>query len=259
MKIVEHISYSGLKVWKECPFKFKLNYIDGVAKFQGNIFTAFGSAIHEVCEKHLKNESKQEDAITIFKEAFKREYDALPPHTQQEHTEEKYKEMEEQGIQLAPFAIPALHQKFPNHTIISSEEMLYEPIGEQNIKFKGFVDLLLKHNGQYYVIDWKTCSWGWDRRKKTDPLVAAQLQLYKHFIAKKHNIDPKSIKTLFALLKRTAKKNKVEFLEVISGRNKSKNALELLDKALFFLNKGFYPKNRMSCLKCEVKGTKFCP
>ena len=48
-----HISFSELKLWNECPFKHKLVYIDEVKKFLGNEYTAFGTAIHEVCEKSV--------------------------------------------------------------------------------------------------------------------------------------------------------------------------------------------------------------
>ena len=47
----KHISYSEIKVWDECPYKHKLVYIDEVKKFLGNEHTAFGTAVHEVCEK----------------------------------------------------------------------------------------------------------------------------------------------------------------------------------------------------------------
>ena len=46
----------------------------------------------------------------------------------------------------------------------------------------------------YYILDWKTCSWGWRSDKKRDQLTTYQLTLYKHYFAKKHNIDPKNIK-----------------------------------------------------------------
>ena len=47
-----HISYSELKTWAECPWKRKLSYQDRVKKFIGNEFTAFGKALHFLCE-HL--------------------------------------------------------------------------------------------------------------------------------------------------------------------------------------------------------------
>ena len=47
----------------------------------------------------------------------------------------------------------------------------------------------------YWIIDWKTSgSWGWRRDKKQDLGMTAQLILYKHFWAKKHNIDLKDIR-----------------------------------------------------------------
>ena len=45
----QHISYSELKIFTECPHKWKLQYVDGLAGFTGNIYTAFGTAIHSVC------------------------------------------------------------------------------------------------------------------------------------------------------------------------------------------------------------------
>ena len=46
-----HISFSELKIWNECAFKHKLVYKDQIKKFVGNEYTAFGTAIHHVCEK----------------------------------------------------------------------------------------------------------------------------------------------------------------------------------------------------------------
>ena len=48
-----HISFSELRNWKQCPFYHKLTYIDKIAGFVGNEFTAFGRAIHDSCEKLL--------------------------------------------------------------------------------------------------------------------------------------------------------------------------------------------------------------
>ena len=47
----QHISYSELKIFTECPHKWHLQYEKGLAGFTGNVYTAFGSAIHAVCEQ----------------------------------------------------------------------------------------------------------------------------------------------------------------------------------------------------------------
>jgi ATP-dependent exoDNAse (exonuclease V) beta subunit len=65
----------------------------------------------------------------------------------------------------------------------------------EGYKFKGFVDLVIKTpDDKYHIIDWKTCGWGWDSRKRSDPMVTYQLTLYKHYFAKKHNMTPRTLR-----------------------------------------------------------------
>ena len=85
-----------------------------------------------------------------------------------------------------------------------------------------------------------------------------QLTLYKHYFAKKMDIDPKNIETHFALLKRTSKKDRVEFFRVTSGPRKTENALKLLKKALYNIKNKRYIKNRLSCKFCEFNKTEHC-
>ena len=59
-----HISYSELKDWKFCAHYHKLTRVDGIDGFTGNQYTAFGSAIHSVCEKKLLNEELAENFFT---------------------------------------------------------------------------------------------------------------------------------------------------------------------------------------------------
>ena len=106
--------------------------------------------------------------------------------------------------------MPALVKYFEDYEVFSVEEKLFQKINDFSLdkyKFKGYIDLVIKTpDGKYHVIDWKTCSWGWDRDKRNSKLVTYQLTLYKKFFCEKHNIDPKLVETHFALLKRTAKK-----------------------------------------------------
>ena len=69
----------------------------------------------------------------------------------------------------------------------------------------------------------------------------------------------KNIETHFALLKRIAKKDQVEIFRVTSGDKKTQNAFNLLLKALYSINKSFFPKNRLNCKYCEYNNTKECP
>jgi len=48
-----HVSFSAIKDWKFCPYYHKLTRIDKIKVFEGNIYTAFGKAIHDTCEAML--------------------------------------------------------------------------------------------------------------------------------------------------------------------------------------------------------------
>ena len=90
-------------------------------------------------------------------------------------------------------------------------------------------------------------------------MITYQLTLYKHYFALKHGIDPKNVETHFALLKRTAKINRVELFRVTSGSRKTENALKLLNKALYNICSKKHIKNKTACSKCEFRNTKHCP
>ena len=141
-------------------------------------------------------------------------------------------------------------------------EEIYEKLEDTEKRYKGYIDLVLKtSDGKYHIIDWKTCSWGWDARRKNEKMVTYQLAFYKHFFSKKHNIDPDNIETHFALLKRTAKSNKVEIFRVTSGNKKIENSLKLLDKAVYNIKHKNFVKNKLSCTAkfgCEFYNTKHC-
>ena len=255
---MSHISFSALKNWDFCPFYHKLTYVDKVKLFKGNVYTAFGTAVHNACEKLVLNESL--DHEKCFTQSFKDELQKIPEGTD---TEKKLLEpMKAQGLELSSLALSALKNKFPGYEVVSVEEQIFEPIPEAPVDydFKGFIDLVIKTpDGKYHIIDWKTCSWGWDIKKKTDRITTYQLTYYKNFFCDKHNIEPKMVETYFGLLKRTATKNRAEIFRVSSGERKINNALNILNKAVYNIHNKNSPKNRLKCDKCEFHRTRWCP
>ena len=71
-----HISYSELKDWVTCAFYHKLTRIDKIDGFKGNAFTAFGNAVHSVCEKKLLKENIVDNEY--FLDEFKNYLSQLP-------------------------------------------------------------------------------------------------------------------------------------------------------------------------------------
>ena len=251
----QHISYSELKDWKFCPYYHKLTRIDKIAGFKGNEYTAFGTAIHSVCERKMLKE--QFDPYEYFLNEFDKNLSELDEDvaTRQKLVEE----MCVQGAAIIPHVEPSTMERFGNFKVISTEEKLMVPIDGTNYNFKGYIDLVIRtEDGKYHIIDWKTCSWGWDARKRSDPMVTYQLTLYKKYFAIKHDIDPSEIETHFALLKRTAKRNQVEFIDVSSGTIKTNNATKLLMLALKNIENKKAIKNRLSCKGCQFYKTEHC-
>ena len=250
----KHISYSELKTWAECPYKRKLMYVDRVKKFIGNEFTAFGRALHFLCENLVFD--KVEDPEDFFNLSFEKELqDAGIEET------DLVKEMRTQALEITPQIMPELTKIFGEYEVFSVEEQLYQPIKDSDTgyNFKGFIDLVIRTNdGKFHIIDWKTCSWGWDAKKRADKYITYQLTLYKKFWCEKYEVDPKLVETHFALLKRTAKKDNVEIFRVTSGPRKVENATKLLTKALIHISRKHHVKDRRSCQFCEFKKTEHC-
>jgi len=255
-----HISYSELKDWAFCAFYHKLTRVDKLDGFKGNAYTAFGTAMHSVCEKKLLKEGSNHEQYFI--DNFAKCISDLPDDVTVDNG--LVTEMVGQGKRLVPHIEDALNDYFEEFEVLAVEMPLMEPIdNEENYKFKGYIDAVVSTpDGKVHIFDWKTCSWGWDSRKKSDKMVTYQLTLYKHYFCQKMNIDPKNVETHFALLKRTAKKNHVEFFRVTSGERKTQNALKLLTTALYNIKKQRRIKNRLSCTAgfgCKFYKTEHCP
>lgn len=259
MTEVKRISFSELKNWKECPYRHKLIHIDKVPYFEGNEFTAFGSAVHGVCEEIIPDNTK--NPVEIFDIKFLKELKTLKEQGK-DLNDALIKDMRKQAVEICNQILPAVKQYFGDFKLVSVEEEILEPIKEfesYGKNFKGFIDLTIRTpDGKYHIIDWKTCSWGWDMKKKTDPMTNYQLTYYKNYFSKKHNIQAKDIETYFILLKRTAKKDNVEVVRVTSGPKKTENSLKLLENAVINIEKGTNIKNRLNCKYCKFYKTEHC-
>jgi len=259
----KHISYSELKDWYFCAFKHKLIHIDKLKIFQGNVHTAFGTAIHSVAENQIKNDNNIEDWNSFFLKAFLKELKTLS----KEHLVENKKlieEMKVQGLNIIKYISPEIKKHFGDFKVVGIEDKLYEHIIEyknRKISFKGFIDLVIQTSDQkYHIIDLKTCSWGWNLEKKSDVSILYQLMLYKLYFSQKYEIEEgiKNIQTHFILLKRTAKKDFVEIFTPTSGQKRLDNAKHLLLTSLTNIDNKRYVKNRSKCERCEFFMTKHC-
>ena len=120
---MSHISYSELKNWNTCPFYHKLVNIDKLKGFKGNEFTAFGTAIHTICEKKLLQEDVNDD---LFVEELRKNIASLDDDIAID--KKLVVAMASQGKQIIPEVDDALEDYFEEYTVVSTEEKLMEPI-----------------------------------------------------------------------------------------------------------------------------------
>ena len=248
----DYISYSRYKMFSECGWRYRLVYKDKVPFYSSNEFTAFGTAIHATCENVLFG-NKQAEPENYFVEQF-----AESRKEVEKPNDELAEQMLAQGKTILPQVQGAVQNLFGDYEVVATEEELLEPISD-DLDFKGYIDMVLKTaDGKYHILDWKTCSWGWNAQKKSSKLMTYQLTLYKKYFCQKHNIDPNNVETYFGLLKRTPKKNNVEIFRVTSGNKKTENALKSLNNFVYNVEKGLYFKNRLSCRYCSFYKTEHC-
>ena len=251
-----NISFSELKVWTECSWRHKLQFVDKIDLSKPGVWLDFGKAVHSGCESFIKTGNLDIDSVENYLRDSWKEH--LHPQNQLEPLV-----TEARGIMAD---IPAFfNAEFPEWKPIAAEYFLFERIGDKPHAFKGYIDCIItapgKRNKQLmWILDAKTCSWGWDPKHKSDPTVRAQLILYKNFWCAKHpDVDPQNVRCGFVLLKRSAKPGRhCELVTVSAGDVAIEKSVKMVNNMLGCLKRGFAMKNRNSCQYCEYKDTPHC-
>lgn len=256
-----HVSYSEMTDWAQCPFRHKLIH---VLKVRGETISphmAFGKAVHFGCEHFLRTrELDIRSPLTMIAKDFETNRD------KQEYrwfTEQKMEEFLETASRILQDVPQFLDDTFPGWKFRDAELQLYEPLPNRpGHFFKGFIDGVIDVPGKKdltWIIDWKSCGWGWDADHKRDAMVRNQLVLYKSFWSKKNNVEMKTVRSGFALLKKIGSPGKsCELVPVSVGDVTSERALKMVDNMVHAVSKGLCIKNRTACSRCEFKGTVHC-
>jgi hypothetical protein len=258
-----HVSFSEIHDFLECQHKHKLKHVDQIKLDDSTIHTVFGGVMHDSIENYFltKKPFDSTETIKLFKEQLK----------------QISKQPSKEEIDTFMEVIPDIHQQFPDwfnenfpdHKLFGAEIPLFQSIKSQNgISFKGYIDLVFTmpkkkksktstSTRDYYIIDYKTCSWGWTMDQKQSYNKQLQLMLYKHFFCQLMNIDPSDVKCGFILLKRVAPKtrkqyDRLEFVPVSVGPKSLEKSQDTLQDTINRIKKGFVLKNRMAC-------EPFCP
>ena len=255
-----HVSFSEVKLWKECSFRHNLVHIKKIDVFKPSPVLEFGTAVHAACEDYLlTREMKPQICMDHLDEAWKK-------YSDQEAFSEKALATAKSESAVILSELPAfLEREFPGWEVVDAEHQLYEPVEGHPHAFKGFIDGVIKCKGKrgedlYWIIDWKTSARGWMREARQDETKKYQLALYKNYWSKKNPQVPlKDIRCAFIILKKAAKAGEhCELFSVSMGDVPIQRSLKVVGSMLTSVKRGVAIKNRDSCTWCEFKGTDHC-
>lgn len=279
MGFPDRISYSAWMLFRKgCQWRWKLDVADGLRSNNFSIHLDFGTSIHAAIEAYRTrhNPISIQDALDWFEITLRNLH---------EQNVLLYRERD-QKIKVNDFIVAGRRIindlnnciELRDAEVVYNEHLLRLPIERSDglvIDFKGFIDMVIKSkdgrgNPILYIVDFKSCSWGWDGEKRRDRDLHAQLFLYKHFLSKEFNLDPKQIRCAFVLLKKRPPKDvcAVEFFPVSAGPVSVQRTLDDINSDITEMKQRFddgtLKKNRDFCTSpfgdvCPYLNTDKCP
>ena len=245
----KHISYSSISTYNKCPKLWELQYLRHAVPFRQNIYTCFGSAMHETMQEWLEvlyhDKVKTADEMDLDKLLYNKmvqqykQGKAINGH-QHFSSVEQLNEFWLDGKHIQKYLKSKRAGYFSTKTMMLAgiETLLYQEI-KPGIMFKGLIDLVFYHpnTDSWTVVDIKTSTRGWNSEAKKNPNLTAQVVLYKEFFARQFNIPEDKVNVEFFIVKRrvpaeadfASMQRRVQQFSPTSGPRKTKEVLALMD------------------------------
>ena len=272
-----HISYSSISTYNKCPKLWEMQYLRGEIPFKQNIYTCFGTAMHETVQTWLEvmyhdkvKNAKELDKHKLLYENMIKSYKQGKAQNGHEHfsTQDELTKFWIEGKHILDFLEKKRGGYFStkNMQLAGIETLLYQEI-RPGVVFKGLVDLVFYHpnTDRWTIMDIKTSTSGWRDEQKKNPNLTAQVILYREFFSKQFGIDKDKIDVEFFILKRrvpadaefASMQKRVQQFSPSSGPRKTKEVInsmnkmisEVLDEDGNFIDKDYKCTNPFG--KCE--------
>lgn len=269
------VSYSQYSVYKQCQYRWYLDYVKKLQPFKPSIHLIFGTAFHETVQNYLQvmYDKSAEDADKIHLPTyFKTKLIELYKENSAEghfSTSEEMNEFYEDALAILDFFKKKRKIYFSkkNTKLIGIEIPLLEPIveGLNNVKFKGFIDLVIydKVLDKYIIYDFKTSTRGWSDYEKRDEVKVSQILLYKRMFSQLKNVPEDKIDVEFFIVRRKINENleyapkRIQQFIPAHGTRKVESAVQGVRDfiANVFTPEGnyqekYYPKDSSKCRFC---------
>ena len=247
-----HISYSSISTFNKCPKLWEMQYLRGEIPFKQNIYTCFGTAMHETVQTWLEvmyhdkvKNAKELDKHKLLYENMIKSYKQGKAQNGHEHfsTQDELTKFWIEGKHILDFLEKKRGGYFStkNMQLAGIETLLYQEI-RPGVMFKGLVDLVFYHpnTDRWTIMDIKTSTTGWRDAQKKNPNLTAQVILYREFFAKQFGIDKDKIDVEFFILKRripaeaefASMQKRVQQFSPSSGPRKTKEVINSMNKMI---------------------------
>ena len=208
------VSCSQYSTYSSCPRSYKLRYIDKLGESSANIYTIFGTSIHETIQHFLsvmygvsKKQAMEIDTDKLLLEWMRKEYikenDKLTEGiicTQLE-LEEFYGD----GRRILEWFKNKLDKFYTKSgfELVGIEIPLNAKI-KQGVSFIGFIDVVMRDlsDNSIIIIDLKTSTMGWNKYQKADKYKNAQIVIYKKYYSELFQIPLDKIKVEYQIMRR---------------------------------------------------------
>tara|TARA_A100001011_G_C14077629_1_gene743079 strand:+ start:37 stop:885 length:849 start_codon:yes stop_codon:yes gene_type:complete len=217
--LMRKISYSQYSLWKQCPYQWKIQYVDGIREYTDSIHTMFGTSMHEVIQTFLtvmyNDTAKLAEQLPLedmLLTRMKRNFEGIVKANGGEMfcSEKDMVEFYGHGVEILKFIKKKRAQYFSKkgYELIGIEVPLNYDL-PNNLKFIGYIDIVIKDTVRdvIKIYDIKTSTMGWNKYVKADSNKTDQLLLYKQFYSKQFNHPIDKIEVEYFIVKRKLYEN----------------------------------------------------
>jgi len=242
-------SHSRLSTFEQCPYKYKLQYIDKVeTEIPESIEAFLGSCVHKVLEKLYRDLKYQkhnslEDLIKYLHEIWEKDWEDSILIVKEDYGPDNYLKMAEKFI---TDYYNRYHPFDQGRTIALEDRILISLDSEDAYKLQGYIDRLVESSDGFYEIhDYKTNS-----RLPLPKYIESDRQLALYMIGVKNNYpDARGVKLIWHFLafdKEIDSTRSDEELEALK-----KETIKLIDK--IESEKSFDANVTFLCDWCEYR------
>lgn len=249
-----HVSWSQIQMYRQCPARFRLHYIEHVKPAFVPSSLALGGAIHEALALFYQRlmegaaPSSAEPFVARFMEAWDEATEGIAVQYTQKETPDSVLDLGRRMIE----AFVASPESRVDGRVLGIEEEMAGPIADDLPDLLARLDLVTIDEGVVSITDFKTAACRWNPDKLLEH--GGQLQLYGD-IAGRTGLASGALRLRFAVLTKAAQPV-VQLLEVPHDEAGLERTKEGVREVWSAITAGVFPaRPGWVCRPCPFRGS----